>query len=67
MDYQEKLYYQNIDSEIEKLKNCANTFGYKVYTNSMRQHQLSVFIDLDKYFITAVLAEQQKIYGVERA
>lgn len=50
MDYQEKIYYQNIDSEIEKLKNCANTFGNKVYTNSMRQHQLSVFIDLDKYF-----------------
>lgn len=50
MDYQEKLYYQEIDSEIEMLKNIANTFGKKIRTDSMRPHQLSVFIDLDKYF-----------------
>lgn len=42
--------YLEIDSEIKKLKNFANTFGKKVYTDSIRLHQLSVYIDLDKYF-----------------
>lgn len=42
--------YLEIDSEIEKLRNIANSFGKKVSTDSMRPHQLSVFIDLDKYF-----------------
>lgn len=42
--------YLEIDSEIEKLRNLANTFGKKVRTDSIRPHQLSVFIDLDKYF-----------------
>jgi hypothetical protein len=50
MNVQEKLYYQEVDSEIEKLKNIASNFGKKVRTDSMRAHQLSVFIDLDKYF-----------------
>lgn len=50
MDYQEIIYYQEVDAEIEKLKNIADTLGKKVSTDSMRPHQLSVFIDLDKYF-----------------
>lgn len=50
MDFQEKIYYQQVDAEIEKLKNIADNFGKRVRTDSMRPHQLSVFIDLDKYF-----------------
>lgn len=50
MDHDYIETYQKIDSEIETLKNFVNTLGNKVCTNSMRQHQLSVFIDLDKYF-----------------
>lgn len=42
--------YLEIDSEIEKLKNIANNFGKNVRADSMRPHQLSIFIDLDKYF-----------------
>ena len=42
--------YQEIDSEVEKLKNIALTFGKKVSTEQMRPHQISIFIDLDKYF-----------------
>ena len=50
MDNYDFEIYLEIDSEIEKLSNLANTFGKKVSTDSMRPHQLSVFIDLDKYF-----------------
>lgn len=50
MDYDNIEAYQKIDSEIEKLKTIANTFGKNVGTETMRPHQLSVFIDLDKYF-----------------
>lgn len=42
--------YLEIDSEIEKLRHIAKTFGKRVSTDSMRPHQLSVFIDLDNYF-----------------
>lgn len=42
--------YLEIDSEIEQLRNIANSFGKNVSADSMRPHQLSVFIDLDKYF-----------------
>lgn len=41
--------YLEIDSEIEKLRNIANSFGKKVSADS-KKHQLSVFIDLNKYF-----------------
>lgn len=42
--------YLEIDSEIEKLRNIANSFGKNVSADSEGDHQLSVFIDLNKYF-----------------
>lgn len=50
MDYDNIETYQKIDSEIEKLRTIANTFGKNISTETMRPHQLSVFVDLDKYF-----------------
>ena len=42
--------YLEIDSEIEKLRNIANSFGKNLSADSEGDHQLSVFIDLNKYF-----------------
>lgn len=42
--------YLEIDSEIEKLRNIANSCGKNVSADSEGDHQLSVFIDLNKYF-----------------
>lgn len=39
--------YLEIDSEIEKLRNIANSFGKNVSADSEGDHQLSVFIDLN--------------------